>query len=277
LYTAYMPEVSDIWIKLNYWYLNNRRDLTRWWAIVLLGVDLILIAFVVTNGISALVGYGVVDKWVSEVGASRVIGADATSRNTPKDVTVSSLESVADGKGKMIYALTLENTNPFWSLKSALVSVTGSSETIDPRDISVPAGETRIVLLSGSAGANVTAQFEGAVWQRTPKKKLPELPLTFTPAEHKFVTVQGVSGLQAVSQVTTTVTNSSLYTINNMKVVVVVRNGSQLVNAKQFYVENLAQREVRELTFQFSNTLGQFSAITFFPEVDVLDSQNIQI
>lgn len=272
-----MPEVSDIWIKLNYWYLNNRRDLTRWWAIVLLGADLILVAFVVTNGISALVGYGVVDKWVSEIGSSRVIGADATSRNFPKDVTVASLESVSDGKGKMIYALTLENTNPFWSLKSASVTVTGSSETTDSRDISIPAGETRIVLLSGSVGANATAQFETTIWQRTPKNKLPELPLTFTPAEHRFVTVQGTSGLQAVSQVKTTITNSSLYTIHNMKVVVVVRNGTQLVNAKQFYVEDLKQREVRELTFQFPNTLGQFSAISFFPEVDVLDSQNIQI
>jgi|GEM_PF-5846414 len=273
-----MAEVSDIWIKLNYWYLNNRRDLTRWWAIVLLGLDLILVAFVVTNGISALIGHSVTDKWISEIGSSRMVSAEATTRNTPKDIEIASLESVADGKGQFIYLATLQNPNTFWSVKSVTLEVSGESGTTDSRQTLIPAGETRVVLFGGSAGANAQLNMTDMKWERTPKSKLPEILLDFTQAQHNFVTAQSTSGnLRAISQVTTTVTNNSLYTIKSIKVVVVARNGNNLVSAKQFFVENLEQRESRDLVFQFPNAIGQFSSITFYPEVDILNSKNLEI
>jgi len=272
-----MPEVSDIWIKLNYWYLNNRRDLTRWWGLLLLGADLILIAFVVINGIAALVGYGTVDKWVSEMGSSRIVGAEVTSRNIPSALTVPSIESVADGKGQMLYVAIIKNPNRFWSAQTLQYTFSSTQGSIDPKETFLPAGEERVVLASGNIGTTPTMEFSSVVWKRTPTANLPEVPLVFSEGQHKFVTVQGAGSAQAVSQVTTTVTNNSLYTIKDLKVVVVVRNGAALVNAKQFFVENITQRENRELTFQFPSALGQFSNILFYPEVNILDSSTLDI
>jgi len=274
---AYMPEVSDIWIKLNYWYLNNRKDLTRWWGLLLLGADLILIAFVITNGISALVGYGTVDKWVSEMGSSRVIGAEVTFRNIPSALTVTSIESVADGRGQMLYVGIIKNPNTFWAAQTVQFSFTSAQGTTDSKETFILADEERVVLMSGNIGTNPTTEFGDISWKRTPKAKLPEVQLDFSEGEHKFVAVQGTGGAQAVSQVTTTVTNLSLYKIKDLKVIVVVRNGDTLVNAKQFFVENLTQREVRELTFQFPSALGQFSSIVFYPEMNILDSSTLDI
>jgi hypothetical protein len=273
-----MPEVSDIWIKLNYWYLNNRRDLTRWWGLLLLGADLILIAFVVINGISSLIGHRTADAWVSEMGTSRIVGSEVTSRNTPSALTVTSIESVSDGKGQMLYVGIIKNPNTFWSAERVQFSFASSQETTDLKETFILAGEERVVLVSGNIGANPTMQFGDVFWKRTPATSLPELQLDFSDAQHKFVTVHGTSGsAQAVSQVTTTVTNNSLYKVKDLKVIVVVRNGDTLVNAKQFFVENLMQREVRDLTFQFPSALGQFSSISFYPEVNILDSSTLDI
>ena len=80
-----------------------------------------------------------------------------------------------------------------------------------------------------------------------------------------------------VSQIATTVRNGSMYRINTLKIVAVVRNGTELVGVQQVFVDNLRANEERPVLVEFIDMLPAFTSIELSTEIDVLDPNTLQV
>lgn len=272
-----MPEVSDIWIKLNYWFLNNRKDLKRWWVMMLLGLDLFLIVYVVFNGVITAVTYRKTNALIEQIGTSRVLGEEVFARSNPQDIAVENVTSIERGDGQFLHVVTLGNPNRTWTAAQYFFTIEGPEGSTTEKEAFIPPNENQILLVTGSTGGQGQVVGTRTSWMRTPPETLPHVPIEFGAGIHRYITAQSPTSPRLVSQVTTTVTNASLYDIGVFKGIVVAKNGAAIVGAQQFFVENLDSRESRELSIVFLDALPSFTSIEFHSEVDILDSTNLRI
>lgn len=264
-----MPEVSDSWIKLNYWYLNNRRELTRWWVLLFAVLDIFLFVYVVTNIVLSFFSFSKERAYIATIANDRMVALTERERNVPKDLVVKSVESVELASGKKLYLATIKNDNAYWSIRSVSYVFSGSSKSDSKTTFLLPQEERQLVF-TGDIGTNPSLVVSDTEWNRSPARSLPAISVTFAAAKHGLISAQTNGPIRVVSEVTTSVTNASLYSIKSMKGTLVVRNGNELVNAWQFFIDNLKPSETRPLTIQFNEALGQFTSLTFYPEINTL-------
>lgn len=272
-----MPEVSDIFIKLNYWYLNNRRDLKRWWVLLLIALDIFLVVFVATNGVVAAFSYKQADEWINEIGTSRVLATTEFSRISPQPLDLGQVESFTDSLSNTISLSVVTNKNALWSAEKVIYTFIGSEgESAERTAVLVPQATT-VFLSTSDVGSDQEVNIKSITWRRSPVDSLPVIPITFTDGEHTTVITPDAGGAKAISQIATTITNNSLFTVKETRVVVLVRKGSTLVAAKQVFVDNLTSREARDLSIQFSGPLPQFDTIIFFSDIDIFDPNMLEV
>lgn len=272
-----MPEVSDIWIKLNYWFLGNRRDLKRWWVILLLALDIFLVVFVATNGVVTAITYKQVGSWIEDIQNSRVIAQDSYARITPQPLTNTGVETYVDENGNTLAVAVVTNPNQLWAAQEVRYLFVGpTGETAERSLVLVPQGSS-VFMANSDVGPNPELKIVSINWKRVPAEKLPNVSLSFTQGVHNTVLIPNTSGTKAISQITTTLSNASLFSIREVKGVVLVRHGSTLVSAKQFFVDAVSSREERDITIQFSEALPQFDSIIFFSEIDIFDPNMLEV
>lgn len=264
-----MPDVSDSWIKLNYWYLNNRRQLSRWWVLMFAVGDIFLFVFVVTNIAVSFFSFSKERSYISDIANNRMVALAQQKRNEPKSLITQSVESALLGTGKRLYLASVKNDNAYWSVKTVSYVFSGTSKS-DPKTTFLLPQEERKLVFTADIGTSPSLGLSSLEWERTPAHSLPTIVLTFAPAKHSLISAQTSGPIRVVSEVSTAISNTSLYNIKSMKGTLVVRNGNELVNAWQFFVDNLKAGESRPITIQFNEALGQFTSLTFFPEINTL-------
>jgi hypothetical protein len=266
-----MPDVSDTWIKLNYWFLTYRKDLTRWWVMLLIGFDVFLIVLVVANGILLLTGYAKTNSLVAEIASSRVLTIDAQQRNSPKSLDIHPVQVSGLVDNKNLYVAFVSNNNLLWSVASLDYAFEGSGGASESRTTFLLPNENRILFFSGALGDSARLVVGIPQWKRTPKSQLPEVTVTYTPGSHSMVTVRNQGSVKLVSQVATTATNTSLYSIKSARGVAIIKNGDTVVGAQQFFLDNMKSKESRDITIQFAEALPSFTSIEFSSEINTLD------
>jgi len=271
-----MPEVSDFWLKLDYWVLNNRSDLKRWWVMVLIGVDIFLILFVIWSGVITFWSYQNMNSYVSEIGKNRIVGKAERERNAPKPATTLAIESIQQQESS-VYLITVTNPNATWSSPMFALHLGQGDQTSSSRESFLAPNDKRLVILTGDLGSAPNVVYDSFVWQRTPPKTIPTINVTVSQGQHSNVSVTKQGERRMVSQIATTVRNGSMYRINTLKIVAVVRNGTELVGVQQVFVDNLRANEERPVLVEFIDMLPAFTSIELSTEIDVLDPNTLQV
>lgn len=270
-----MPDVSDRWIKISYWFLSNRKDLTRWWVLLLIAFDIFLLVYVVTNGAITLITYANAQKMVSSIGTSRVISTDVTSRSTPQPIAIIRIDSIPESTASTLVIARIKNPNAGWSAENVTYHFTESGRELESRTTFLLPLEERVLVVSEDITSKPSLTISHVAWKRTPQSTLPKVAVTFSEGLHEFVTTKSGPTQKTISQITTLVTNKSLYGITQLKGIVLVANGQQIVGARQFFIDALKAKEAREVTIQFPDPLPPFTSISFSSEVNTLDPTNL--
>ncbi len=270
-----LPDVSDRWIKFSYWFLSNRKDLTRWWVLVLIALDIFLVVYTVTNGVLVLVTYPRVQQSIAAIGTSRIVTGDVQTRNTPKPITMVQIDIIPESASSSLVVAHLKNTNTDWTATNVTFHFSSGSSSFESRSTFLLPLEERVVLASEDVTTKPTITIDASTWERTPSSLLPKVPITFSKGAHEFITTKNGSTQKTISQITTTVTNQSLYTVKKLKGTVLVTSGTSLIGARQFFIDALKPNEAHETVIQFPDPLPPFTAIQFVSELNTLDPANL--
>jgi len=243
---------------------------------LLFGADIFLIFFVVWSGITTFWSYQNMKSVVAEIGSARVVGADVKDRNTPKPAITASVESVKQ-ESNYVYLITVSNQNAFWSSPSFSLHLSSGDNVSASRQSFLLPNEKRLVILTGDLGTTPTVSYDSFSWERTPPLSIPNIQIGTMQAQHSFVTVTKQGVRRMVSQITSTVRNQSMYRVQTMKIIAVVRNGAQLVGVQQVFIDDLRANEERPVTIEFVEMLPAFTTIELATEIDALDPDTLQV
>ncbi|MEK7570606.1 MAG: hypothetical protein AAB515_04200 [Patescibacteria group bacterium] len=270
-----MPDqqVSDLGLKLNYWFLTNRQQLRRWWVLVLIAADLFILTAVITQGLLLLLRFRDPGNAVGRIVAVTQDIGTAQASVTPAALIESSAATTPHGLGRYDFSMKLENPNAGW-LATATVQFSGGAKALPPVRVSIPPKSTRYAMaLDVAAPESGTPQASAAIssiaWERLVASAVAAIPnVTITNAvQSQRVLVAGDGTQRVVTQVSGNVVNPSFATLAGLRVgVVLLRNGAT-VGVRSAILSTVPAESTTPFSVEWDTVIGDVSEVLAIPEV----------
>ncbi|MEK7632084.1 MAG: hypothetical protein AAB445_04465 [Patescibacteria group bacterium] len=270
-----MPDqqVSDLGLKLNYWFLTNRQQLRRWWVLVLIALDLFILTAVITQGLLLLFRYRDAGNVVSNIVATTKDIGKAQTSLTPIPLVQASPATTPHGLGRYDFSLKLENTNATW-LANVTVQFAGGAKELTPVRVILPPKSTRYAMAldvaAPSTGApQASATIVQTTWTRLTGNAIAAIPnVTVKNAvQSQRTLVAGDGGQRVVTQVSGDVVNPGFLGLTGLRVgIILLRNGAT-VGVRSAILSTVAAESITPFSVEWDTIISDATEVLAIPEV----------
>lgn len=266
--------LSDLGLKLNYWYLTNRQQLRKWWVLVLMAVDIFLLALFLTQGMLLVFRFRDSSNVVGTIASSTAAVGQASTKVAPAPIVPGLVATTPHGQSRFDFSARLENTNPTWS---AVVTTqfTGGAKPLTPVRVILPPKSIRYAMALNVEGPSSTAAPQGAMsitdvtWTRlTPAEAAENVDVQVTNVSTGLRTlVTGENQQRTVTQVTGTIVNRSFVALDGLRVAVVLTRGGATVGVGSTILSKLVAEQSLPFSVEWDTVIANIEQADVYPEV----------
>lgn len=274
-YTVFMPDqqVSDLGLKLNYWFLTNRQQLRRWWVLLLIAIDLFMLTAVVTQGILLLFRFRDPGNVLSSiVQTSQDIGA-AQVNLVPTALMQASPVTTPHGLGRYDFSLKLENPNATW-MGTVTLQFTGGAKEMSPVRVVLPPKSTRYAMALDVAAPSAGLPQASAVitdisWQRLDAQAIAAIPkVTIKDAvQSQRVLIAGDGTQRVVTQVSGSVVNPGFLALSGLRIGVVLQRNGATVGVRSAILSTVPAESATPFSVEWDTIISDATEVLAIPEV----------
>lgn len=273
-----MSEISDTWLKINYWVLSHKSDFKKWWVIVFLAVDIFVIMFVVTNAIIYLITIPREKRLILQMVENQKSYQEYRQANQPQELEISSPELISIAANNYDIIVNVKNLNEKWAVKNIKYKfLVAGQETNLFESYVMPKEEKYLpafsIDFSGSSTSDVEFKLEGITWQRIlDLRKYPEVNFKVENIQYKPVLLnkQNIT----IALVSASVENSSVYNFWQTNFMVILYAGNRVAGFNRVGLEEFKSFEKRQLEVRMPYAPPNVTKAAVYPEVNLLDSNN---
>ncbi|MDP2789509.1 MAG: hypothetical protein Q8O51_00040 [bacterium] len=266
--------LSDLGLKLNYWYLTNRQQLRKWWVLVLMAVDVFLLALFLTQGMLLVFRFRDSSNVVATIAASTVAVGKAQGAVMPTSISSGTVATTPHGQARFDFSSRLENTNVTWS---AVVTVqfAGGVKPLTPVRVILPPKSVRYAMalnVEGSANVTIpsgTMSITDVTWTRlTPAEVAEKIDVKATNVTTGLRTlVTGDNQQRTVTQVTGTIMNSAFVALDGLRVSVVLTRGGATVGVGSTILSHINAEQSLPFSVEWDTVIANVQQADVYPEV----------
>lgn len=268
---------QDLYLRVQYWWVNHKLELRRWWVFSLLIFDALLLLlaavflFVTTTGSSKL------SQQVTDGAAALVQPVHITAR--PSAIIVEAQWGVRNENGSTDFLARIANPNTEWYAPEITLSFAVNGSPIEETMTTyLMPGETRHVFFNRmgvlAPGSRVTAKVEETAWERPPSLFASD-NTSFSVSDTVFTPLSIISGEQKdATRVTAVVTNESIYGFWAVPVTVIIFRSDEPVAVDEQTIRQIAPFGTATVTSQWLQRIPQGGDIVVEPHVNAFDEEN---
>lgn len=274
-YTRRMADqLSDLGLKLNYWFLTNRQQLRKWWVIVLMALDVFLLALLLTQALLLVFRFRDSSNVVATVASSTAAVGQASAKVAPAPIVIGPVATTPHGQSRYDFSARLENVNTTWS---AVVTAqfTGGAKPLTPVRVILPPKSVRYAMALNVEGPSSSATAQGAMqitdvtWTRlTPAEAAEDIDVQVTNIATGLQTlVTGENQQRTVTQVTGTVVNRSFVALDGLRIAVVLTRSGATVGVGSTILSTLAAEQSLPFSVEWDTVIANIEKADVYPEV----------
>jgi hypothetical protein len=266
--------LSDLGLKLNYWYLTNRQQLRKWWVLVLMAGDIFLLALFFTQGMLLVFRFRDSSNVVATVVASTTAVGQAQAKIAPAPLSAGIVATTPHSQARYDFSSRLENTNATWSAV-ATVQFAGGLKPLTPVVVIMPPKSVRYAMalnVEGPANAAVpsgTMSITDVAWTRlTPGEAAEEFDVKATNVSTGLRTlVTGENQQRTVTQVTGVIVNSSFVAFDGLRVSVVLTRDGATVGVGSTILSHISAEQSLPFSVEWGTVIANVQQADVYPEV----------
>ncbi|MBI3114980.1 MAG: hypothetical protein HYZ09_00605 [Candidatus Kerfeldbacteria bacterium] len=269
---------SDLGLRLNYWYLNHRDQLLKWWVVSFIILDVLLLtAWAVTFLVARKDGSAVLRQLTARVGTP-LFEADARAA-LAHPLTVETPVAVSAGSGTVDLLVEFVNENEGYVAESVRYRFRYGSTELPERETFLRPDSRRFVFESNvptqPAGTSVELLRGTIQWRRpTDPELLSQVGFRTVSLNLDRSATTSTTPPQPAPRVTATMTNDSVFSFRQVEVSVAVLNQGQPVAADRLLVNDWESFADRQLSTQWIRTIPSSAEVVAIPQVNPLDRAN---
>lgn len=267
-------QLSDLGLKLNYWYLTNRQQLKKWWVLVFMALDIFLLALLLTQGMLLVFRFRDTSNVVATIAASTAAVGQAQAKVAPAPITSSPVATTPHSQSRYDFSSRLENTNSTWS---AVVTVqfAGGAKTLTPVRVILPPKSVRYAMALNVEGPANTTTPSGTMtitdvtWTRlTPAEVAEKIDVKATNVTTGLRTlVTGENQQRTVTQVTGTIVNNAFVALDGLRVSVVLTRGGATVGVGSTILSHIDAEQSLPFSVEWDTVIANVQQADVYPEV----------
>ncbi len=272
-----MAGFADVNLRLNYWYVNHRDQLKKWWVIVLLAFDGIVLVFWVVAAFAAQTDGRAVQRQLMERSQATLFAAPVR-RELASPLIVGTSLAVPAGTKTVDLIVELKNPNGPYVAESVQYRFAYGDQALPVRQTFLWPNASRYVFESNlpvQAGKTPTLELLGVAWRR-PKR--PEIlsQISFKVENVSFDVSALTTGTppQPAPRVQATVVNDSIHTFREVEVSIAVLDRDRPVAAERILVDNWRSFATQTINAQWVRTIPAGAKVVIIPHVNPLDERN---
>lgn len=269
-----MPQetLSDFSLQLNTWLLKNRDQVRKWWVIVIMGIDVFLLAAVLTQGVLFLFRFHDGGNIADTVAVQTQQLASSIEKLAPSPLIQSGVVTTLHAKDRFDFSSRLENSNAYWQAKTTII-YSGGAKELPPVTVVIPPKTTRYAMALDIEPQKIGNVPQGVIktqtteWERKFTDDSAKLPLTITNLVQTQITLtSGENVQQQVTQVTGNANNESLLSINGLRIAIVLFQDKTPIGVQNTIV-SIKPESSLPISVEWGTVLPTATSVVAFPEL----------
>lgn len=264
-------QVSDLGLKLNYWYLTNRQQLRKWWVLVLVALDVFLLAATLTQGTLLFFRFRDATDAVGNIVATTQAIAKAEANLKPQPLAQGTVFTTPRGQNRYDFSVRLENPNTTW-MAVATIQFTGGAKELTPVRVILPPKTTRYALalnVANESAPRAAFTTSDLTWTRlTPAEAAESFDVRVTGLKVGTQTlVTGDNQQRSVTQVTGILENRSFDAFESLRVAVVLTRGNATVGVGNAIISRIDAETNVPFSVEWDTVITGVEKAEAIPEV----------
>lgn len=276
-----MPEISDTWLKINYWFLTHKNDLRKWWVIVFLAIDIFFVIFVLTNTLIYLISIPRQDRLFYRMTSQTVSYQTVREKSKPSDLVIEDTQAVPAGYQNIDIIMKVKNPNEKWAAIGVRYKFNVDGNETDIFENFILPKEERFIFgfsveykaPAGSLPRKIEPIIDKINWQRIKDvRKFPDVKFEVNDIDYSFTEV--TEERLKVVNLTASVKNNSIYDFWSARFDIVLYSNSKIIGVNQANIEKFKAFETKEIFSRWTDISENITEAVVTPNVNILDTRN---
>lgn len=271
-----MPQISDLSLKISYWFVSHRQQFRRWWFVGLVAATFLLVVYVAVVLTLYVAGSDRIAKTITATPRT-VLSASFKSSHRPVELSLSTLAVMARGDGRVDLAVRVKNDNVGWAAVMHYVYQYQAEPIASGLTYVGPATTGYLLGFNAALPETVSSEAVTLVLERVEWILVSSRPDAVTPSFLVRETGRASTseGGQPATVVTATILNQAVVGWREVPVAVVITSGDQIVGVNQFIVRTWESLAERVITVQWRRAFPPAVQVNIIPVVNPFDPATI--
>jgi hypothetical protein len=264
-----MAAISDLSLKINYWFVSNRQRFRRWWFILIVAIDFFLLLYIVIGLAIYISGFSIASSNISTISPT-VLSAGYKASHRPLDLEVLEPSLLQRGGGRADISVRVDNGNKDWAAvvgytyKVGSEILTAGSSYVGPDTTAYLLG-LNVALPETTLVSTVESIIDKIEWVFVPSR-----PEAVIPSFLVTSTNRSLSGGEA-TVVSSTISNNSVVNWKEVVVQVIMTIGNKVVGVNQFIVRDWQSLTEENISVQWRRSFSDQVQVNSLPVVNPFD------
>ncbi|MFA5070642.1 MAG: hypothetical protein WC528_05180 [Patescibacteria group bacterium] len=269
--------LNDLYLKIAAWLVGHKYFFKKWWVIVMLSLDLIMIIYIAFSFIVFALASPRENQMVSQM-SREFINPVFLTQNKPKDLEVSLTKALPTGSNHYDLVAKIKNPNAKWGMRTLdYTFLIDGQETVSSTGFILPGQEKYFILLNQLYQANTEPKAVEFKVARTAWQKVSDITLfndvQFSVQEAK-ISLSQVTGGQASATAEAKVINDSFYDFWTVEVPIVVEVNGIPLAASKYILRQFKSLETKEVSASWQKNIPLSASLVIRPEANLFETGN---
>jgi len=267
--------LNDFYLKVSYWFVNHKTFLKKWWVILLLSVNLLMIIYILLNGVILAIRAPRYDQMVGKM-TSNFISDEYRNQAKPRDLKVLQVRAISRGNDHYDFLAEIDNPNNDWGAVSFNYIFSLNGKELGGGTANINPGESKYIAsqnisYTGGNFKNLSLEIKYIDWQRLVNKEILN-EISFLVSDKKITSSSTDAG--AASIVTATIMNQSLHGFWKVEVPVVILSAGIPIAYDTYTLRDFPSFSSKKISISWLKKLPLSAEIIISPSVNVFDESN---
>ena len=270
--------INDLYLKISSWFVGHKYFFRKWWVIVILTFDLLMIVYIIINSIIFGLEMPKYNKIMTGMSSS-FISQTYRQNSQPQNLIILTTKSISIGTNRYDLVAKIKNPNDDWGIKSFNYKfVVDSEETNEVNNYILPAEEKYIIAQNftytdSTALKDIELEISDIEWQRLIDRTMAD-GLDFV-VEDKKLTTSTVSSLQNATVLTAKVINRSFYDFWKVDVPIVLLSSGEPIAVSSYTLRSFTSYQFKDISVSWLKALPLNSEIEINPTINIFQASNL--
>lgn len=274
-----MAGFADLNLRLNYWFLNHKDQLKKWWIIALLILDGLLLVFWVVAAFAARTDGVAVQRQLLERSKATLFAADVRA-DLASPLGLGTPVAVPSGTNTVDLIVELKNPNGPYVAESVEYRFVYGDQALPVRQTFVLPKTSRFVFESNiplQAGKTPTVNLVSVHWRRPKQGKLlSQLSFKVDKVSLDVSALTTGTPPQSAPKVQATIVNTSIFSFREVEVSIAVLDRDRPVAAERVVVNDWQTFAKQTVNAQWVRTIPAGAKVIVTPQLNPLDERNFR-